>query len=170
MISIRPASAPDNVLLSDLGRRTFAETFGPDNTPENMAAYLAGSFSPGLQAAELADPRSLFLIAEAGGEAIGYTRLYTGPAPDCVSGSRPIEIVRIYARQDFLGKGVGAALMEAALAEARRQGCDAVWLGVWEHNPRAIAFYRRWGFEKAGRHTFQLGAEAQTDFIMVRTV
>jgi ribosomal protein S18 acetylase RimI-like enzyme len=165
-ITLRPAGPADNALLAEMGAQTFADTFGPDNTPENMAAYLAASFSPARQAAELAEPNSLFLIAEVDGKAQGYVHLRERPAPASVSGERPLEIGRLYARQAFISRGVGAALMRASLDEAARRGCDTVWLDVWEHNPRAIAFYERWGFKKVGTAAFPLGDDLQTDWIM----
>ncbi len=142
-LTIRHAAPADNTLLAALGAQTFRHTFGPDNTPENMAAYLAASFSPEKQAAELADPATVFLIAESGGEAVGYARLKEGAAPACIHGSRPIEIVRFYSRPDWIGRGVGAALMTACLAEAEKRGCDTIWLDVWERNPRAIVYASR---------------------------
>jgi GNAT superfamily N-acetyltransferase len=165
---IRTAAATDNFLLAELGARTFADSFSADNTPENMAAYLAGAFSPKKQAAELADLGTLFLIAELDGKPVGYTRLKQGQAPDCVTASRPIEIVRLYAIKEMIGHGVGAALMTACLEEAHRIGCDVVWLDVWEENPRAIAFYQRWGFIKVGEQSFILGEDVQHDWLMVR--
>ena len=169
-ITLRLAGPADNELLAEIGASTFADTFGPDNTPENMAAYLAASFSPTRQAAELAEPNSLFLIAEVDGAAQGYVRLREGPAPASVSGARPLEIVRLYARRAVIGRGVGAALMRASLAEAARRGCDTVWLDVWEHNPRAIAFYERWGFRKVGTAVFPLGDDLQTDLLMQKKI
>ncbi len=169
-IILRPAGPADNELLAEMGARTFADTFGPDNTPENMAAYLAASFSPARQAAELAEPNSLFLIAEVDGAAQGYVRLREGPAPKSVTGDRPLEIVRLYARQAFIGRGVGAALMRASLAEAARRGCDTVWLDVWERNPRARAFYERWGFSNVGTTVFPLGDDLQTDLLMQKRI
>jgi GNAT superfamily N-acetyltransferase len=169
-ITLRYGTDADNVLLAEIGRETFAATFGPDNTPEDMAAYLDGAFGPEQQAAELADPAVRFIIAEAGGEAAGYCQLSFGPGPAVVSGARPMEIVRIYARQAWIGQGVGARLMRAALDEAARAGCDAAWLGVWERNPRAITFYRKWGFEEVGAQTFLLGSDLQRDVVMARRV
>jgi len=169
-IRLRPATTADNVLLAEIGRETFAGTFGPDNTPEDMAAYLAGAFGPEKQARELTDPAVRFLIAEQGADAAGYCMLKTGQAPAEVAGERPIEIVRIYARPAWIGKGVGARLMRACLDEAARAGCDVVWLGVWERNPRAIAFYRKWGFAEVGAQTFRLGGDLQRDLVMARPV
>ncbi len=167
-ITIRRAVPADAELLSRLGRQTFADSFAVDNTPENMAAYLAASFNIEKQTDELAEPGSTFLIAEAGEETVGYARLHAGPPSEEITGPRAIELVRIYAIKEWIGRGVGAALMRACLDEAKRQGYQTVWLGVWQHNPRAIAFYEKWGFAKAGTHIFQLGDDPQTDWIMER--
>jgi ribosomal protein S18 acetylase RimI-like enzyme len=60
--------------------------------------------------------------------------------------------------------------MQRVLAAATDSDCDYVWLGVWEHNPRAIAFYRKFGFEVVGEHAFMLGQELQRDLIMTARV
>jgi ribosomal protein S18 acetylase RimI-like enzyme len=167
---VRYADSADNHLLAEVGAETFAGTFGPDNTPENMAAYLAASFSPALQAAELADPAVRFLIAERDGTVVGYAKLKFEPAPEAVGGARPMEICRLYARQAWIGQGIGARLMQACLDEAAAANCDRVWLDVWSRNPRAIAFYRRWGFEVVGSATFWVGNDPQDDYLMARPV
>lgn len=167
---IRQASAADAELLAALGAQTFCETFAADNSPENMAAYLASSFGPALQATELADPESLFLIAEVDGIAAGYAKLKPGSPPRSVTDRKPIELVRLYVSRDWLGRGVGAALMRVCIDEARQQGHHTLWLGVWEHNDRARAFYRKWNFRDVGRHIFQLGEDKQTDILMERSL
>ncbi len=169
-VIIRRANSDDNILLAEMGARTFSDAFGADNTPEDMAAYLAAAFSPAKQAAELADPSSVFLIAQVGPAPVGYARLKAGDAPAEVTAPRPIELARLYAEKEWIGHGVGAALMQACMDKARGQGYATLWLGVWERNPRAIAFYRRWGFCQVGTHVFQLGADPQTDLVMQATV
>jgi ribosomal protein S18 acetylase RimI-like enzyme len=169
-LSLRIATKSDAERLALFGRRAFEIAFGPLNTPENMAAYLDKSFTTEIQAAELADPKSVFFIAERDGQMQGYARLLEGPADPNVAAERPVELVRIYARPGETGRGVGSALMKACLEEAAQRGCDVIWLGVWQENPRAVAFYERWGFRKVGTHTFQLGDDAQTDWIMQRGV
>jgi len=167
-LSIRSAGPDDASLLAELGARTFAETFAVENTAEDMAAYLAASFGPEIQAKELAESDSVFLIAEIDQNAVGYAKLNQGPSPAGVSTEQPIELVRLYVTQDCLGKGVGARLMQACLDEARRLGARVLWLGVWEHNFRAREFYRRWNFREVGTHVFQLGNDAQRDILMER--
>ena len=168
--AIRRATPGDAALLAELAARTFAEAFAADNRPEDMAAYLASAFSPEQTASELSDPRSTWLLAEIGGAPAGYAKLHAGAAPSCVRGPRPVELSRLYAAREWLGRGVGAALMRACLEEARRGGHRTIWLGVWEHNTRARAFYRKWDFRDAGTQPFQLGSDRQTDVVMERAL
>ena len=167
---IRYATRADNILLAEMGAETFADSFAADNTAENISAYLVASFSPEKQATELAEADSIFLIIELDGTAVGYAKLSFGHAPAAVASQKPMEIVRIYARKEWIGKGIGARLMEASLREAEQAGCDVVWLGVWERNPLAIAFYRKWGFEQVGAQTFQLGDDPQNDWVMAKPI
>jgi len=166
---IRQARIEDAALLADLGARTFAETFAANNTPEDMAAYLASSFGQDMQAAELVDPHSLFLVAEIDGVAAGYAKLGSGVIPEGVTDDKPIELVRLYVSQEWLGRGIGAALMRACIDEAAQKGYRTIWLGVWEHNDRARAFYQKWNFREVGNHIFQLGNDPQTDILMERS-
>ena len=170
MTNIRQGTIADAALLSELGARTFSETFAVDNTAENMAAYLADSFNPIQQAAELSETDSSFRIAELDGVAVGYSMLRSGGPPEGITGDRPIEIVRLYVSKENIGSGVGADLMQDCLNESARLGFRTLWLGVWERNYRAQAFYRKWDFVEVGTHIFQLGDDAQLDLIMQRTV
>jgi ribosomal protein S18 acetylase RimI-like enzyme len=151
IISIRTAGPQDAGLLAKIGAQTFRHSFARDNTPEDMAAYLAGAFGTKVQAA-------------------GYARLVRAPAPACIPPGSPIEIRRIYAVPAWLGRGVGAALMRACLAEASRQRCEVIWLDVWERNERAIAFYKRRGFVQVGTQAFVLGSDVQRDLLLARPV
>lgn len=167
---IRPVLAHEGNLLSELGSRAFYQAFARDNTPENMAAYLAGAFSPDKQAQELTRPGSKFLILEIDGTPAGYAHLQDSPAPECITGNHPVELVRFYLLDGWKGKGIGSRLMQACIDEARGRGADVIWLGVWSENARAIAFYKKCGYSIIGTHSFQLGDELQEDFIMRREV
>ena len=153
-----------------MGASTFAHTFGPDNTPENMAAYLAASFSPALQAKEITNPNTTLLIAEIDGIAAGYAKLELSAPPSCITGPNPVELSRLYVLREFIGSGVGAALMESCINEAKRVGNATMWLGVWERNERAQGFYKRCGFKEVGEHSFLLGSDTQRDLIMQRGI
>ena len=169
-LTIRRGSPEDAGLLSELGARTFSETFAVDNTPEDLAAYLATSFSVSQQTAELADPASIFLIAEVNGSAAGYAKLHNGEPEKSVAGAKPIELARLYVLREWHGRGIGAQLMRACIYEARQAGHETLWLGVWERNALAQGFYRRWDFRTVGEHTFQLGSDVQRDLVMERSL
>jgi ribosomal protein S18 acetylase RimI-like enzyme len=168
--SIRHARIEDASLLAELGAQTFAETFTEDNAPEDMAAYLAATFSHEKLTAELTNPLSVFFIAEVDGHAAGYAKLHAGEALDGVEGQKPIELVRLYVSRKWLGRGVGQALMQRCIDEARGKGFQNIWLGVWERNGRALAFYRKWNFREVGEHIFQLGSDPQRDVLMQRAI
>lgn len=169
-VTTRRATPADAALLAALAATTFSDTFGPDNTPVDMALYMAESFGEDRQRGELADSRHTVFFAERAGEAVGYTMLREGPAPDVIRDADSIEIARLYATKRLLGLGVGATLMQRCLDESAARGLSTIWLGVWEHNARAIAFYRRWGFADVGTTIFMLGHDRQTDRVMARRV
>ena len=169
-LNIRYGVTGDAKLLSELGAKTFSDTFAKDNTPENMATYLKASFSPEIQFRELSSPENIFLIVESENIPIGFVQLILDSKEESIKGTKSLEIRRIYALQEYIGKGVGKALMEAAVHEARQHGCDTIWLGVWEKNPRAIHFYQKWGFKEVGTHIFYVGQDPQRDFIMELTL
>ncbi|RNI26162.1 GNAT family N-acetyltransferase [Rufibacter latericius] len=169
-ITFRTGTSADAHLLADLGWRTFDETFSAYNKPEDMEAFHPTMYAPELQAAELADPNSTFLIAEAEGEAIAYIKWSTAPAPTEITGKRPLQISRLYLLQAWTGCGLGDALMKMSLERAAQNGHDVVWLTVWESNDRAIRFYQKYGFAEAGELTFVLGEDVQRDLYMQREV
>jgi ribosomal protein S18 acetylase RimI-like enzyme len=163
---IRKASVSDTSLLAELGARTFSSAFAADNTTEDMADYLATNFTHERVAQELCDADSTFFIAEVEGESVGYAKVRGDEAPSCVTDNKTIELVRLYILPAYFGRGVGEALMRACMDEARQAGFQTIWLGVWENNHRAQAFYRKFGFQIVGEHIFQLGSDAQIDKIM----
>jgi diamine N-acetyltransferase len=170
-VRVRAADASDAGLLADLGRRTFFETFAEDNTAEDMEAYLASAFGPGVQAAELSEAGTTFVIAEVDESPAGYARLIRdGDTPECIPGGDRIEIRRFYVDAAWHRRGVSSALMTACLERAADLGCDTVWLDVWEENPRAIGFYEKWGFATVGRQDFILGSDVQHDLLLARKV
>ncbi|MDX1429366.1 MAG: GNAT family N-acetyltransferase [Rhodothermales bacterium] len=168
---IRAADAADASDLSELAERTFRATFSEHNTAENMDDHCEAAFSPAVQAAEIADREKLTLVAESGARLVGFAQLHLGAKPPaCVTASPSVELHRIYVDQGFHGTGVAGDLMERVIEDATRFGARAVWLGVWEHNPRAIRFYEKFGFTELGDHPFIVGTDSQRDLIMVRAL
>ena len=167
-LSIRQATADDAKLLTDLAYTTFWDAFAhhPKNAPEDLNHYMRQAFSLEQITAELADDKSIFLIAEIGEEPAGYAKIIVGNIEPGVTAERPIELNRLYSHQKFLGQGVGQRLMDACFERAKEEDRDVMWLGVWEFNPRAQRFYEKNGFRVVGSHTFILGSDPQTDLLM----
>lgn len=158
--------------LAQLAERTFRDAFAKDSSPEDMDAYVRDSLSLSRIRSELADEASTFLMAfRPGSDApLGYSKLRAGKTNPSVTGPDPIKLERLYVDQSAIGSGVGATLMRASLNTAQLAGYRTLWLGVWERNQRAIAFYERWEFETVGNHVFVVGSEHQTDLVMARPV
>ncbi len=169
-VNIRPARVDDAEVLAELARRTFHDTFAPTNDPTDMALYLSRAYGIDQQTRELSDRDITTLVVEAGGEAIAYAQLRTGHAPDCVVGARPIELWRFYVSREWHGRGVAVPLMDRVRSAAREREAKTLWLGVWERNARAHAFYVKCGFTDVGEHVFLFGTDPQTDLVMVTTL
>lgn len=171
-VTIRVATIADAERLAELSSISFHQAFDGSSKQENVDGYVNAAFNPTQLALELGDVQSTFMIAELGEQAVGYFKLIAGEAPEwvpeCVKDAHAIELARLYVREEFVGQKIGAALMQKALDEARAQGHQTIFLGVWEHNTRAQAFYHKWGFVRVGGHIFQMGDDAQTDWWMER--
>lgn len=168
--SVRAATLEDVSLLVNLGAKTFQDTFAVHNTQENMRLYMEKTFTDEQITKEVSDPATIFLIAYDGSTPVGYAKMKMGEIPAHLNSTRAIEIERIYSAQEYIGKKAGKCLMEACLSVARERDYETIWLGVWERNPRAIAFYEKWGFEKFGSHPFLLGTDLQTDLLMKKNL
>ena len=171
-LNIRPGTIQDAETLAPLAIKIFNETFSghPLNKPEDMRDYIAEAFSLEQIRREITDKNTIIFIVEEGGKMIGFAKMREHSAEDCVSDRDPIEIQRFYIAHEFHGKGVANALMEKCLAEADRKNFQTIWLGVWEHNYRAQRFYEKLGFVKVGEHIFLLVSDAQTDWVMAKSL
>jgi ribosomal protein S18 acetylase RimI-like enzyme len=165
-MTIRRGTAADAAVLAALARDTFFDTFAATNDATDMALHLERAYGVTQQTAELADPTIITLLVEDGDRTVAYAQLRTGHVPDCVRGGGPIELWRFYVTRDRHGRGIAQALMARALAEAGAAGARTMWLGVWEHNARARAFYGKCGFADVGEHVFLFGTDPQTDRVM----
>jgi len=164
-LSIRYATTYDAALIADMSRQTFSDTFGPDNTKEDMDKFLSEQFTKGALMMEVGLTEHTFLLAYADEEPAGYAKIRDNKKPLEIKGSA-IEIARLYATKKFIGKGVGRFLMQACIDEARKKEKETIWLCVWEKNKRAIDFYTAWDFQKFGECDFVLGDDVQRDWMM----
>jgi len=169
-LAIRQATIDDAKVLTELAYTTFWDAFAhhPKNAPDDLNHYMRQAFNVEQIAVELADDKNIFLIAEIGDDAAGYSKIIIDNIEPGITAEHPIELSRLYAHQKHLGQGVGQRLMDASFERARVEDRDVMWLGVWEYNPRAQRFYEKNGFRVVGSHVFLLGKDPQTDLLMQR--
>jgi ribosomal protein S18 acetylase RimI-like enzyme len=167
-LTIRPALLEDAAILADLGARTFRETFEAICPPADMAAFLTRTYRESIQRSELADPSRPARILELDGVPSGFLQLRLGHREQGVPGLRPVELQRIYLLRAAQGGGRGQALMTVAEDMARAWGADVFWLGVWENNHKALAFYAKAGFREVGEHVFKIGDQVDRDLILAK--
>ncbi|MEO8999493.1 MAG: GNAT family N-acetyltransferase [Rhodanobacter sp.] len=170
MATIRKAHFRDAKKLAEAAEATFMATFAAMNTKEHMELHCRSCYGEEIQLAEISDPELITLLSEDNENLVGYAQLRWGEAPICISATHPGEIQRLYVIENWHGRGIAQELMGACIEEVKQRGSDAVWLGVWERNPRAISFYEKFGFVAVGEHIFPLGGDPQRDIVMVRAI
>lgn len=169
-LTIRKATSADAEVLSDLARRIFVDTFGPQNKPEDIELHAERSYSREIQLRELSDPSLTYLIAEMDGKAAGFAMIGQPRSASCAKFERPIELFRFYIDKYWHGKGIAQPMMNECEQVARSLGGKTICLSVWLENPRAIRFYEKIGFRKEGTQPYVLGNDVQTDWVMARDI
>jgi ribosomal protein S18 acetylase RimI-like enzyme len=162
MTALRIATVDDATALAAAAERMFRDTFASSNRAEDMDAYCSATYALERVRAELADRNRHTLLVEHEGALVGFAQLREGDAP------ASLEILRFYVDTPWHGRGVAQPLMAAIIEEAHARAANRLFVQVWEHNPRAIAFYSRQGFKIVGSRPFVLGQSHQTDHWMVR--
>jgi ribosomal protein S18 acetylase RimI-like enzyme len=169
-IKIQTCSEEHIETLQKISYETYDETFRGMNTAETMKKYMAQSFNRDKLLSELRNHSSRFFLMHVNGLLVGYLKLNEAPAQTDKNDPEGMEIERIYIRGRHKGKGYGRALMKFALEKSAELQKRYAWLGVWEKNENAIAFYEKLGFERAGNHLFRMGDEIQSDYIMKKSL
>lgn len=168
--TIRQCTLRDVAAIQQIGRQTYFETFKPYNTEENMNDYLDRAFADAKIRQEFENPQSEFYVVETDGVVAAYLKINQLDAQTEPMDSDHLEIERIYVLQEFQKLGLGKLLYDKALERAKELGKSKIWLGVWEHNNNALAFYNKIGFDRIGQHSFFMGDDEQIDHILVKVV
>ncbi|MFB4169668.1 GNAT family N-acetyltransferase [Virgibacillus sp. JSM 102003] len=169
-IVINECTLQDLKTLQEISYTTFNETFSDMNTEENMIAYLENAFNLERLEEEISSPYSNFFLIHYNGVLAGYLKVNVNEAQTEDMGEEALEIERIYIREQFQKHGLGKHLLDKSMEIAMKHNKKKIWLGVWEKNENAIAFYKKLGFVHIGSHAFYMGDEEQIDFIMTKTL
>lgn len=164
--TITTATATDAALLAHIGAETFIDTYGVHNKPEDMEAYVESSLSLPKIKEELENAANTFFIIKSEDMTIGYAKMSKSPKPTKLDATNSIEINRFYIIKTWQHKKAGTALMQYCMDKAKLENYTTVWVDVWQLNPGAIAFYKKWGFKIFDTKIFVLGDDRQDDFLM----
>ncbi|MGZ5221341.1 MAG: N-acetyltransferase family protein [Chitinophagaceae bacterium] len=170
MVTVRIATKKNAELIADMSRQTFYDTFASYNTKEDIDKFMNEQFTRESLIREVGAENNIFLLAYDQEQPVGYARIRENNNPPSLGTSNAIELARIYATAQSIGKGIGKVLMQKCIGIAKASNRECIWLGVWEKNQRAIDFYKKWGFEKFADHDFILGNDVQKDWLMKKTI
>ena len=165
-IELRKLTLEDLFELKKIGRKTYSDAFYLQNSTENMLSYLNFAFSDERLTSELNEEQSEFYFARRDNETVGYLKMNFGSAQTDLKEEEAMELERIYLLIEFQAKGIGKQLLTHVIGMARKRGLNYLWLGVWKKNVRAVEFYKREGFVIFDTHSFKMGDEVQSDFLM----
>ena len=165
-IIIKKATENELIYLKEISIKTFCETFEKDNSPEDNKKYIEANFNDLQLLKEINTKGSTFFIAFLNDKPVAYLKINIGEAQTEKQGNDSLEIQRIYVLSECKGNRIGSQLMKLAEEEAIKANLKRIWLGVWEHNDAAIAFYSKKGYRRFSQHVFMYGNDPQTDYLM----
>ncbi|MBP1041804.1 GNAT family N-acetyltransferase [Vagococcus sp. BWB3-3] len=169
-ITIKRCILEDLIPLQQISIETYKETFEAYNTVENMHLYLNDAYNSEKLTAELINTDSEFYFIYDHHQLAGYLKINTGKAQTETISKSSLEIERIYVRSAFKRHGLGHHLIAKAIQLAKEKRKATIWLGVWEHNESAKLFYYKMGFTQTGSHSFFMGKDEQTDYILTKKI
>ena len=165
-VVFRKCTSDDLVALRKLALETFIDNYRHLNKADNFEAYLKKACGETQLLRELENPESDYYFVINREKIIGYFKLNTGNAQTENHSPDALEIERIYLLKAYQGKGLGRKMLNFTIDQAKARNKNMIWLGVWKKNEAAIEFYKKCGMVKFGEHIFQLGEDAQTDYLM----
>ena len=164
--NFKKCTTSDLDTLVKISKDTFVAAFEKDNDPTDFQEYLQKAFSPETLKMELENPDSIFYFVFVGETLVGYFKLNWNSAQTDVNDKNAMELERIYVTETHQGKKIGAQMLAEIVSLGKKLNKAYVWLGVWEHNPKAIRFYQKHGFQKFGEHPYYIGNDEQTDWLL----
>ena len=170
MIEIRPIQSSELTILQKIATDAYWQTFGESTTVENNQRFLDEAYTLQQFERELNEANSNYYLAWDGNEAAGFLRMRLSGEVNHLLGDNTVELQRLYIHPDHQGKKIGSVLMNFALDYASQRKFEWIWLGVWEFNFRAQAFYKKFGFKRFSEHVFQVGDDPQIDWLLKKRV
>lgn len=168
-MNLREATPADIPAISQLATESFVAKFGDLYSPQDLESFLSEGLSEAGVAQDMGDPDQIYRLAEQDGALRGYCKIsLTCGFPEHARGARVMELKQLYTAPAATGQGIGAKLMDWAMAEMAARGADEVQLSVYSENHGAHRFYQRYGFGKVADITFKVGEQLDPEFLFAR--
>ena len=165
-LTFKKCTLDDLEVLTRISRQTFIDAFEKDNNPEDFKAYIDVAFSKEQIKTEILNPNSKFYLVLLDHKLVGYFKINENEAQAEPFGKDALELSRIYVLKPFQGKKLGGYILQEIISIAKSMKKTWLWLGVWQLNVNAVRFYERHGFAKFDTHSFYIGNDKQTDWLM----
>lgn len=170
MIEMKKVKLSDVYELRQISIETFKDTFGDDNSKQDLEEMFENNYGIDQLKKEISDDKTDFEFIYVDNELAGYLKINIGEAQSEDMGSDYLEIERIYIRKNFKRRGLGSQFMSYAINAAKEADKNYIWLGVWENNTNAISFYQVKGFMPFSEHIFVVGSDKQRDILMKKPI
>jgi ribosomal protein S18 acetylase RimI-like enzyme len=167
-ICVRNAIADDAEALSAFAAAVFPLGGRPGADPLDLAHYIAAELTAKCFRTWIENPNAIMFVAEMEDQICGYVLVLRLSSHPQIEDGALAELRKLYVAPAHHGRRVADELMRQALASLERDRRTAMWLSVFSENPRAIAFYKKWGFRIVGTQLFLVGSDPQRDFLMRR--
>ena len=156
MISIRPASIADAVVLSKIAPIAHIESHGHSAKPEDHEIYIARKLSESAFAAELRQASNLYYLIFVDDVPAGYSKIILNTHHPLITEVPVTKLERIYLLKPYYGIGAGQLFFDHQVNLAKENHQLGIWLHVWVENHRAFAFYQKQGFKIIGSYDFEV--------------
>ncbi len=156
MTTIVRAKKQDYALLAEIGVPSFLTAHAHSATKDIVDAFIQEYYSLQAFKAELAEDRNIYHIIYYKGNPAGYSKIILNAAHEDIVKPNVTKLERLYLLKEYFGMHLAQELVVFNIDYAKQSWQEGMWLHVWIENLRAVAFYKKMGFETIGAYNFKL--------------
>ena len=166
-IKVIIANAAHADSISSIGKQSFRDAFGHlFKNKDELLEYLEYTYHPDKILKSLEKENNIFFLAFIENVPIGFAKVKKYSLNEQIESIAQMELQKIYVLSYYHGSGAGQALLQAVMELATEIQPDYIWLDTHVSNLKAIRFYERSGFRKAGKYLFTIGTQTFEYYLM----
>jgi ribosomal protein S18 acetylase RimI-like enzyme len=170
MLQLKRVTEADILDLAAIAKATFYHTYSYSKTEEMMTKYINDNFSIDVIKEKVANKNTQFYFAMENDKIVGYIQINQSVAQTDLRDEDNLEIERLYVNHEEKGKGIGRFLCESMVPIGQSLGKKYIWLGVWDENEKAMAFYKKIGYVPFGEHPFYFEGIVENDILLKKVL